>query len=111
MRLAKPSVSNTPCRANVFRFMRVVCHAAFFAISTQSFWESGRADSNMNGRSGTFSASPAFELLELHHQLRQGIRIIRAADHVAVECLALGSDRLRMHHFHDVRKRPTLAGT
>ena len=34
---SSPASSNTPWRANVFRFMRVICHGAFSAIAFQCF--------------------------------------------------------------------------
>ena len=43
------------------------------------------------------------ELLELHYQLRQRIRVVRPAKHVAVKCFPLRARWLRMNHLEEWR--------
>ena len=69
-----PGSSNTPCRANVFRFIRVICQEARRAISHHSRRPRPAAVSIWNGTSGTYETIAGLERLELPHERRQGIK-------------------------------------
>ncbi len=54
-----PGCSKTPWRANVFRFMRVICQGARRAMAVHSFVPRSSAVNIWNGTSGTTARSPA----------------------------------------------------
>ena len=82
----------------------------FFAISPNPLRASGRADSNMNGRSGTSAVSPALNCSNCITSFGNAFASVDGRS-CSRRMPPAWPRRLRMHHLHDVRKRRTLAGT